>query len=723
MKEKNFLEDFRLALRLYACSMDGEQKEEIGFPDYDFRAVFYTDGNKANAYTASCIGGKCTNCFNDNGRVCVVFNNHRLGLGVLNVEFTAYIPDGYYPDGDQRSVVPAPLDVKLVRHASPCPKDIEVDLMMPYIQFRYKDLTDAEKAELMRPAAEAAQRADEAVAKAETATAEAVKSNQELANNVAEAEKSEQQRQQAEEDRKAAEALRSEAESGRVEAEAERVLAESGRKDAEGLREEAEKARREAEGSRAGAEAVRGDCEARRVEAEAARAKAESARQSAENTRKDAEAQRGTNEDARKVAETSRAEAETARQTAESGRNTAEDARAKAESDRRTEFAGWKDTIDGKVGRKEYTEGMAGKLDKSVWDGYNEQFSLNGFYNGLNGELIPSQHWVATPLMPLNSKLSLVFKNLRLDGNASVCIYGVNRVFLKSWRGPDYNSFLITPEEFPEGALYFSVTAHANESAASSYVHCTTREEREKALTDTIDAAKYALFIDQWNAAWGAYGKYDPVNAPDALHPFRGNDIYMTYEEAVYHLLRSGSENYAGDTTSMYYGDKKLRTVTPIKFGSLTNVVANSMFLNCSNLQVVQIIDYCAPSRVNSMFDGCSNLREIRGMLQLDVFVPAGYSVNIFKGCSSLEEVRVLIKHNISFEDSPKLSQASLRNLVDGSNKITSPITITVHPDVYAKLTGDTTNAAAAALDADELAQWQQVCADAAAKNISFATV
>lgn len=53
----------------------------------------------------------------------------------------------------------------------------------------------------------------------------------------------------------------------------------------------------------------------------------------------------------------------------------------------------------------------------------------------------------------------------------------------------------------------------------------------------------------------------------------------------------------------------------------------------------------------------------------------------------------------------------------------TTPITITVHPDVYAKLTGDTTNAAAAALSADELAQWQSLVSAAAAKNISFATV
>ena len=56
------------------------------------------------------------------------------------------------------------------------------------------------------------------------------------------------------------------------------------------------------------------------------------------------------------------------------------------------------------------------------------------------------------------------------------------------------------------------------------------------------------------------------------------------------------------------------------------------------------------------------------------------------------------------------------------SSDLTTEITVTVHPDVYAKLTGDTTNAAAAALTADELARWQEVLAEAAEKQITFAT-
>lgn len=124
--------DFSCILRLFACSMDGDGRKEIGFPDYDWVARFHTWWD-AESYTASCIGGKCVNCFNDGGRIRVVFDNHRLSAGELRVEFTALLPDGTYPDGDERVVVPAPLGIVLTREAAPCPSAVEAQLMLPYI--------------------------------------------------------------------------------------------------------------------------------------------------------------------------------------------------------------------------------------------------------------------------------------------------------------------------------------------------------------------------------------------------------------------------------------------------------------------------------------------------------------------------------------------------------------------------------------------------------------
>jgi hypothetical protein len=124
--------DFSCILRLFACSMDGDGRKEIGFPDYDWVARFHTWWD-AESYTASCIGGKCVNCFNDGGRIRVVFDNHRLSPGELRVEFTALLPDGMYPDGNDRVVVPGELGIVLTREAAPCPSAVEAQLMLPYI--------------------------------------------------------------------------------------------------------------------------------------------------------------------------------------------------------------------------------------------------------------------------------------------------------------------------------------------------------------------------------------------------------------------------------------------------------------------------------------------------------------------------------------------------------------------------------------------------------------
>lgn len=79
------------------------------------------------------------------------------------------------------------------------------------------------------------------------------------------------------------------------------------------------------------------------------------------------------------------------------------------------------------------------------------------------------------------------------------------------------------------------------------------------------------------------------------------------------------------------------------------------------------------------------------------------------------------IHQSISFKDSPLLSIDSITYLVTYRQDSTA-FTVTVHADVFAKLTGDTTNPAVAALTPAELAQWQQILTAATAKNISFTT-
>jgi hypothetical protein len=148
MTKINYRSDFDFILHLRTAN-----GQEAGWPDYDWRARIYTS-QKVNAVIVSNIGGELTNCFNDNGSIHAVINNHRLTPGVLHIEFEALIPNGLYPDGDEKVVVPEDLDIELVRQSSDCPTDIEITLILPYIKgdkLTYADLSEDDKADLRAP--------------------------------------------------------------------------------------------------------------------------------------------------------------------------------------------------------------------------------------------------------------------------------------------------------------------------------------------------------------------------------------------------------------------------------------------------------------------------------------------------------------------------------------------------------------------------------------------
>lgn len=133
----NYRSEFDLFLRLR-----DKAGNDLGWPSFDWRAEFYT-WSPAAAFTASCIGGVCTNCREDNGRIRVIFDNHHLTHGRLHVRFTAELPDSDYPDGLRRHVVPATLAVELVKGPATCqcPQTVEADIYLSVL--RDSDVADA----------------------------------------------------------------------------------------------------------------------------------------------------------------------------------------------------------------------------------------------------------------------------------------------------------------------------------------------------------------------------------------------------------------------------------------------------------------------------------------------------------------------------------------------------------------------------------------------------
>lgn len=162
MKRINYKSDFDFILHLYSCLVGNDGKEvegsrkELGWPDYDFKALFYTSV-KSNGYTASCVGGVATNCYNDNGKIHVVVDGHHIGPGQLRVDFSAELPREIYPDGQQRKVFTQPLGIELVTGCGECPSAAEAEVLLPYIKgdkgdkLTYADLTAEDKADLVAP--------------------------------------------------------------------------------------------------------------------------------------------------------------------------------------------------------------------------------------------------------------------------------------------------------------------------------------------------------------------------------------------------------------------------------------------------------------------------------------------------------------------------------------------------------------------------------------------
>ena len=747
MKRINYKSDFNFILRLLDCRGD-----EVGFPDYDWVARFWT-GVKANAYEVSCIGGVCKNCYNDDGTIHVVFDNHHLSPGVLRVEFVAMLPDGIYPDGDERVAVPAPLDVELVRTAAPCPSSFEVEVILPYIKFRYEDLTDEQKAELMQPAVDAANHAKAVLKDAEAATAEAVRSNRELAANVEAAAEAETQRQRAEEARVSNEESRQRAETLREDAEAKRKSAETTRVDTEAVRVTSENARVAAEADRAKAETTRVTAENARVSAESKRVEQEDSRKEAEGLRTTDEAKRVDAEAKRVTAENARKTAEQGRVTAENGRISAEEARVEAERERAAEFESWQTELDGKADRTELTEGLAtkqgnlstttdlqltndnvlglskefkdSKLDKSVWDEKNEQFcGENGVYI-TNAQFLPHSGYILSEYIPLNKTFDI---SINVDmGNTTdkyaIIFFDYNRKFVSGVLIPVGTSDLtVAKEDFPNAASFFRVCTRVLAKQNSYYSNGPTFESREGAFSEAIAASKLALFIDLWNSACGTFGKYDPQNAPDPEHPFYLNELWLTYEEAVA-VYEAGAIDSPW-VVLRYYG-MAIRTNLPPRCaswapGSSTDLrfrvhsVVSASDIEVLNLATRQNDFSIQPEPATSVnvasFAG-PRLRRIIGAINCKRYTGEG-SHWLFGSCPMLEDVSILeLNANLNLSGCPRINAASLAYLVNRRyTRDGIAITVTLHPDVFAKLTDEAN------------ADWHQVLLDAAEKNIIFAT-
>lgn len=213
-------------------------------------------------------------------------------------------------------------------------------------------------------------------------------------------------------------------------------------------------------------------------------------------------------------------------------------------------------------------------------------------------------------------------------------------------------------------------------------------------------------FIDMWNAAVETNGCYN-----EATGYFELNGITdIDYAEALRILdVSKWPKINAGGP---YLSNQKLniRTALPLNTQLSGDYSLAYFAQNCETIEVIKIIQgpYVHCSNLASAFNSCYRLRSIIGNITLSSDAK-GLDAT-FSLCKVLEDVRLSkLSQSIRFAQSPLLSFDSINYMIKNAAN-TASITITVHPDVYAKLTDEANT------------EWHALIAAAEAKNIVFAT-
>lgn len=232
--------------------------------------------------------------------------------------------------------------------------------------------------------------------------------------------------------------------------------------------------------------------------------------------------------------------------------------------------------------------------------------------------------------------------------------------------------------------------------------------------------AVYKVFDDAWTADGGT--------VIESGVSYGLNGLTLTLAEAI-EVEKLAVRTLAQAASPL--DDSKVRT-NIFRFQSAYSItIGISAFARNSQAEVLRLApgDSAWVGNTDSAFTGCRKLRSILTTLVDCNGNPVNGSTAMywwrqaFKNCVALEDVKILgLKGPVSFGDSPKLKYDSLQYTVEHVDTTATGVVITVHPDVYAKLTGDTTNAACAALTDEERAEWSALCVTAGEKGITIAS-
>ena len=233
------------------------------------------------------------------------------------------------------------------------------------------------------------------------------------------------------------------------------------------------------------------------------------------------------------------------------------------------------------------------------------------------------------------------------------------------------------------------------------------------------DEARKSLFCDLFNAAAGTAGYAKFTNG---VWDCNLNGLTLSYDEAVLiYNVTNGSPATEG------FCNARIRTnLWNDRLGYCQGPADDKcpvmLFNRCDNIEVIRFNAWVLDIRL--MFGHCPKLTKVIGGFIGDGGWQKNPMPELFPNSPLITSFKLeRLQHDVTFANNPRIDLDSFTYMVEHRTTFnTNTYTITVHADVYAKLTGDTTNEAAAALTAEELSQWQALLTKAAGKHIAFAS-
>ena len=434
--------------------------------------------------------------------------------------------------------------------------------------------------------------------------------------------------------------------------------------------------------------------------AETANATAGAAKTAADGAVKDAQAAKSTAEAAKtaastasQTASTAKSTADTAKQTADTAKSTAEGAVASAEA-----AQGSADDVAGVIGG-----GYATFVEKMVLNETQEDVTLGRFNMGKVKE---------GEILPMNGTITLVvcYDGSAIDDTGVVSVIAtlgaskyasmIDRKKLPSGTGKTVCKLTNTYAGLPaavEGGMAVELRL-ATDTASTKTAYWAILYESDPYGNPRRRGGSIRRFYEQLNTVSIPSTTVDVVGAGSYLGTPRYNGRTGWFE-------LNGLTDITWDTMEAIAADTEFNSVYPNNFSRKSNIrtnkvgwhhgntagsVANFLAHYYQGMEVVAIptAGYNTPQLLvnNSSFGNCGNLFAILMLMEIRTEKFMEQSTEI-ETCYLMPIASLT---SLSMKDQAKMSWDSINWMINVTSGRMSELTVTVHADVYAKMTGGT---------------------------------